>query len=66
MAFFVFVYGLLMSFVLSSCSYNRRAGRPDTPIVQWTGYVLVGLTAGIALMLLCIATVGMEIPFETI
>ena len=45
------IYGLLLSFVLSSAARNRREGRTHPQMLVYVGYVLIGLTAGAALLL---------------
>ena len=45
------IFGILVSFVLSSATYNSRKGRPHPPILAYVGYVLCGLSAGGALLL---------------
>ena len=62
MSVFVFAYGLLMSFVFSGASYNRRVGRADPAIMTWTGYALVGVTMGISALLLFMAAFDMDLP----
>ncbi|HEX8484564.1 hypothetical protein [Sphingomonas sp.] len=47
----VFTYGMLASFVLSGASRNRRMKRPNPPILAYVGYVLCGLSGGLAVML---------------
>ncbi|RZL75646.1 MAG: hypothetical protein EOP66_10850 [Sphingomonas sp.] len=47
----VFTYGMLASFVLSGASRNRKMRRPNPPILAYVGYVLCGLSGGLALML---------------
>lgn len=47
----VFTYGMLASFVLSGASRNRKIRRPNPPILAYVGYVLCGLSGGLALML---------------
>jgi len=54
----IFVYGLLVSFVLTGASRNARLRRPNPPIMQYTGYVLCGLTGGLSLMLLAVAALA--------
>lgn len=44
-------YGILLSFVLSAASRNRREGRSHPPMLIYTGHLLLGLTAGAALLL---------------
>lgn len=48
----VFVYGLLISFVLSGASRNARLRRPNPPVMQYAGYVLCGLSGGVSVLLL--------------
>ncbi len=47
----VCTYGMLASFVLSGASRNRKMRRPNPPILAYVGYVLCGLSGGLALML---------------
>ena len=47
----VFTYGMLASFVLSGASRNRRRRRPNPPILAYVGYVMCGLSGGLAMML---------------
>lgn len=44
-------YGMLLSFVLSSASRNRKLDRPNAPMVNYVGYVLFGATATAAFVL---------------
>lgn len=48
----VFVYGLLMSFIFSGVSRNAKLQRPNPALMTYLGYMLVGVTAGGALILL--------------
>lgn len=57
----VFTYGMLASFVLSGASRNRRMKRPNPPILAYVGYVLCGLSGGLALMLFVAAFTTPEI-----
>lgn len=43
-------YGLLMSFVLSGASQNVKLRRPHPPIMVYLGYLLCGVTAGLAIL----------------
>jgi hypothetical protein len=43
------LYGMLLSFVLSSASYNHKKGRPHPPVLVYVGYALCGLSVGGAL-----------------
>ena len=45
------IYGLLLSFVLTSAARNTREGRAHPPILVYVGYVLCGISAGAAVML---------------
>jgi hypothetical protein len=45
------VYGMLLSFVFSSASRNRREGRDHPRILTHVGYVLCGMSAGAAVLL---------------
>lgn len=47
----VFTYGLLASFVLSAASHNERAKRPNPPIMNYVGFVLLGMSAAAAVLL---------------
>ncbi len=51
----VLTYGMLMSFVLQGASRNARLKRPNPPMLQYVGYVLCGLSAGLSAMLLLMA-----------
>ena len=57
----VFTYGMLASFVLSGASRNRKLKRPNPPILAYVGYVLCGLSGGLALMLFVAAFTTPEI-----
>jgi len=54
----VFVYGLLVSFILSGASRNAKLRRPNPPVMQYTGYVLCGLTGGVSLLLFGLAALS--------
>jgi hypothetical protein len=45
-----FTYGLLMSFILSGASRNIRLRRPHPPVMVYAGYLLCGVTVGIAIL----------------
>ena len=49
--FAVLGYGLLLSYVMSSVSHNRRSGRSHPQILIYVGYVLCGMSAGAAVLL---------------
>lgn len=44
-------YGILLSFVLSAASRNRREGRSHPPMLLYVGHLVLGLTAGAAVAL---------------
>ncbi len=44
-------YGMLLSFVLSGASHNRKLERPNPPMLNYVGYVLFGATVTAALLL---------------
>jgi len=46
-----FTYGLLMSFVLSGVSRNAKLCRPNPAMLSAIGYLLVGITGGVSLLL---------------
>jgi hypothetical protein len=43
-------YGMLMSFVLSGASMNVKLRRPHPPTMIYLGYLLCGVTAGLAIL----------------
>ena len=43
-------YGMLMSFVLSGASMNVKLRRPHPPVMVYLGYLLCGVTAGLAIL----------------
>lgn len=51
----VFTYGMLTSFVLQGATRNARLARPNPPMLQYIGYVLCGLSAGLSILLLIMA-----------
>jgi hypothetical protein len=55
----VFTYGMLMSFVLSGASRNAKERRPNPPVLQYIGYVLLGSTAAASVMLFGYAAWGL-------
>lgn len=60
----VLIYGFLTSFVLSGASRNRKENRPNPKIMEWTGQVLMGISIGVALILLYHAAAGIELQFD--
>ena len=47
----VFTYGLLASFIWASAERNSRAAVPHPPVLRHMGYLVVGLSAGVAIAL---------------
>ncbi len=43
-------YGMLLSFVLSGASRNRKLARANPPVLMYIGYVLFGITCSVAAM----------------
>ena len=48
-------YGMLLSFVLSGASRNRKLARPNPPVLSCIGYVLLGGTCTASVSLACYA-----------
>ncbi len=59
--FAIVIYGLLLSFVLSSASRNRREGRAHARPLVFVGYILCGISVGAAIGLPLIASMGVDI-----
>jgi hypothetical protein len=57
----VLTYGMLASFVLSGATRNRRMRRPNPPILAYVGWVLCGLSGGLAVLLLFAAFTSPDI-----
>jgi hypothetical protein len=53
--FAIFTYGLLTSFVLSGASRNRRLERPNSPVLDYCGYVLMGVSGASSVILFAYA-----------
>jgi hypothetical protein len=53
--FAALTYGLLASIILSAAQRNRKLARPHPPLLLYTGYLLCGLSGGLALALGCVA-----------
>ncbi|PXA94094.1 hypothetical protein DMC47_21150 [Nostoc sp. 3335mG] len=47
----VFTYGLLASFVLSGAARNKRMERPNPAVMEYLGYLLVGMSAAASVLL---------------
>ncbi|CAN5143205.1 hypothetical protein BH10PSE13_BH10PSE13_06830 [soil metagenome] len=59
--FTILVYGLLLSFVLASTARNQREGRDHAPMLVYAGYILCGLSAGAAVGLPLVASMGVDL-----
>lgn len=55
MEFAALTYGLLASVILSAARRNRKLARPHPPLLLYTGYLLCGISAGLALVLAYVA-----------
>lgn len=55
MEFAALTYGLLASVILSAAQRNRKLARPHPPLLLYMGYLLCGLSAGLALALALMA-----------
>ncbi|MDO7834012.1 hypothetical protein Q4610_03045 [Sphingobium sp. HBC34] len=53
--FAALTYGLMASIILSAAQRNRKLARPHPPLLLYLGYLLCGLSAGLALALLYVA-----------
>ncbi|MES2157224.1 MAG: hypothetical protein V4512_05430 [Pseudomonadota bacterium] len=53
--FAALTYGLLASVILSAAQRNRKLARPHPPLLFYLGYLLCGLSAGLALALAYVA-----------
>lgn len=53
--FAALTYGLLASVILSAVQRNRKRGRPHPPLLLYIGYLLCGLSGGVALALAYVA-----------
>lgn len=57
MEFAALTYGLLASVILSAAQRNHKLARPHPPLLLYLGYLLCGLSAGLALALACLAII---------
>ncbi|PZU14804.1 MAG: hypothetical protein DI606_01745 [Sphingobium sp.] len=55
MEFAALTYGLLASVILSAAQRNRQMARPHPPLLLYMGYLLCGLSAGVAIALAYVA-----------
>lgn len=51
-------YGMLLSFVLTGASRNRKLQRPNPAVLNHIGYVLFGMTCAVSAMLTVYALWG--------
>jgi len=51
-------YGLLASLILSQVRRNHKLARPHPPLLLYMGYLLCGLSAGVALVLFYVGMTG--------
>ncbi len=51
-------FGMLVSFVLTGATRNRRLRRANPPMLTYVGYVLVGISAGVCALALGYAAYG--------
>ncbi len=49
MEFAALTYGLLASVILSTAQRNRTLARPHPPMLLYVGYLLCGVSGGLAL-----------------
>lgn len=56
--FAALTYGLLASLILSQVRRNRKLARPHPPLLLYMGYLLCGLSAGVALILFYVGMTG--------
>lgn len=56
--FAALTYGLLTSLILSQAQRNRKLARPHPPMLLYMGYLLCGLSAGVALALFYVGLTG--------
>ncbi|PZQ58103.1 MAG: hypothetical protein DI544_15010 [Sphingomonas taxi] len=52
-------YGMLLSFVFAGASRNRKLERANPPVLNYVGYVLVGATCTMAVLLAAYAAWGL-------
>lgn len=56
--FAALTYGLLASLILSQAQRNRKLARPHPPMLLYMGYLVCGLSIGVALALLYVGVTG--------
>lgn len=55
MEFAALTYGLLASVILSAAQRNRNLAQPHPPMLLYAGYLVCGVSAGLALALAYVA-----------
>lgn len=55
--FAIFTYGMLATFVLSGASRNKKLQRRNPAVLEYIGYLLCGVSAGVGVLLLGYAAV---------
>lgn len=53
--FAALTYGLLAGVILSAAQRNRKLARPHQPLLFYAGYLVCGLSTGLAIVLAYIA-----------
>ncbi len=53
--FAALTYGVIASIILSVAQRNRKMARPHPPLLLYTGYLLCGVSGGVAVILAYIA-----------
>ena len=59
--FAMMIYGLLLVFVLTSAARNTRERRAHAPMLIYVGYLLCGISAGAAVGLPLVASLGVDV-----
>ncbi|WP_294135785.1 hypothetical protein [Sphingobium sp.] len=59
--FAALTYGLLASVILSAAQRNQKLARPHPPLLLYLGYLLCGLSAGLALVLAYLVIVQLTV-----
>lgn len=59
--FAMMLYGLLLVFVLMSAARNKREGRAHRPMLVYVGYLLCGISAGAAVGLPLVVSMGVDL-----
>ncbi len=59
--FAALTYGLLASVILSAAQRNHKLARPHPPLLLYLGYLLCGLSAGLALGLAYLVIVQLTV-----